>query len=78
MGLIARIVEVLWWNLDSCIYRNTNNNRRTIKIMKTKGAMYTHDEMVKLCTKMVLGMTHKLNGTPTINIAILVKIPYLT
>ena len=32
--------------------------------------MHIHDEMVKLCTEMVLGMTHKLNGTPKLNIAI--------
>ena len=64
--LVAWIVEVLWWNLDSWIYRNTNNNGYT----NTKGAMHTHDEMVRLCTEMVLGMTHKLNGTPEINIAI--------
>ena len=33
--------------------------------------MHTHDEMVRLCTEMVLGMTHNLNGTPKINIAII-------
>ena len=32
--------------------------------------MHTHDDMVILCTEMVLGMSHKLNGTPKINIAI--------
>ena len=32
--------------------------------------MDNHDEMFILCTEMVLGMSHKLNGTPKINIAI--------
>ena len=32
--------------------------------------MHNHDDMSSLCTEMVLGMTHKLNGTPEINIAI--------
>ena len=68
--LVARIVEVLWWNLDSEIYRNTNNNRGTINNMNVKGAMHTHDEMIKLCTEMFLGMSHKLNGTPKMNIKI--------
>ena len=25
--MVAIVVEVLWWNLDSGIYRNTNNNK---------------------------------------------------
>ena len=27
--------------------------------------MHNHDEMVILCNKKYLGMSHKLNGTPT-------------
>ena len=34
--LVARIVEVLWWNLDSGIYRNTNNSRNEINNTNTK------------------------------------------
>ena len=44
--------------------------REKINNRITKGAMHTHDEMVRLCIEMVLGMTHKLNETPEINIAI--------
>ena len=33
--------------------------------------MHTHDEMVKLCTEMVLGMTHKLNEVARKIIAII-------
>ena len=32
--------------------------------------MHNQDDMSSLCTEMVLGMTHKLNGTPKINITI--------
>ena len=31
--------------------------------------MHNHDEMVILCTEIILGISHKLNGTPKINIA---------
>ena len=32
--------------------------------------MHNHDEMVILCNEKALGKSHKLNGTPTLNIAI--------
>ena len=32
--------------------------------------MHNHDEMVILCTENVLGMSHKLNGSPKIIIAL--------
>ena len=43
---------------------------QTINNTNIKGSMHTHDEMVKLCTELVLGMTHKLNGPLKIIIAI--------
>ena len=44
-------------------------DRREINNTNTS-AMHNHDEMVILCIEMVLGMSHKLNGTPKTNIAI--------
>ena len=34
--LVALIVKVLWWNLDSRIYRNTNNTGNEINNTKTR------------------------------------------
>ena len=53
-----------------CGGTSTPESTETQTIHEIKGAMHNHDEMVILCTKMVLGMSHKLNGTPKINIAI--------
>ena len=34
--MVALVVEVLWWNLDSGIYRKTNNNKGRNKYQEDK------------------------------------------
>ena len=34
--MVALVVEVLWWNLDFGIYRNTNNTGKEINNMNVK------------------------------------------